>query len=114
MSDSVTTPTLTLTLTFADPTEQKLFDSLINAIQKSESIRPVRKSLLVHRLKTRPKIRQMVMDEMVANCYSCGAVTFAASASDPGEMVANWDWEKVLQLIIEYLPQIIQLIMMFF
>lgn len=105
---------LTLTVSFSDPSEQKLFDSLINAIQKSETIRPVRKSLLVHRLKTRPKIRQMAMDELVAHCYSCGAVTFAASDSDPSDIVASWDWEKVLQLIIEYLPQIIQLIMMFF
>lgn len=100
---------------FSNPNQQKLYDCICDEIRKSTTVGPARKALMLHRMRTRPKVRELVMDEVMAQAYGCGAITMLApNPNDPAELTMAIDWDKVLQLIIEYLPQIIQLIIMFF
>lgn len=89
--------------------QQQLLDTLFQALDSEGCPLDDRDCRIVkRRLKWRPFLRRHVQDYLTSELIVAGVVPIAMT--DP----AGIDWESVLQLILEYLPQIIDLILNLF
>ena len=85
--------------------DPKLFEAVVTAIEGSD-LTDRQKRVFVRRLKWRPRIRQAVMDEVIASAYAVELILL----QEDGVLI---DWEGIFELIKVLLPIILQLIGLF-
>ena len=86
-----------------------IFDAesaLIEAIEESD-LRPIQKLRLRLALRFRPMVRAEMLGAVQMHCVMQGVVTEA------GEVQAAIDWKQVIDIIIQYLPTLLSLLLMF-
>ncbi len=91
---------------------QRIFNSrdLINEAISQSKVGPLRKALLKRAFNNRPDLREeltgLVMEQCREDCLAMGM-----TAPVEGGVVDAVDWQKLIDLVMKYLPTIIQLIL---
>ena len=87
--------------------DPKLLDSVIKAIEAS-TLTDRQKAVAIRKLRFRPRIRQLILDEVIAQGYSEGVIL-----PGEGDAVALIDWEEFAKFLERIIPLIIQIIGLF-
>lgn len=92
---------------FTSAHSEMILDEVLAALGKSE-LSDRQKRVYARRLKFRPRIREMILDEVVSQAYAEGLIDI-----EEGEVEAQVDWDGLIEFIERILPLILQLIGLF-
>ena len=91
-------------------TDQGLLDQVYAAIDGSE-LSDRQKRVFKRRMQWRPRVRQAVMDEVIAQGFA--EEVFIPEISDSGDVTVQVDWDSIADFLERILPLILQIIGLF-
>jgi hypothetical protein len=90
--------------------QHTLLDHVRQALDESD-LPELRKRRLLFILRWRPTARNLVLNELTAALYGSAAIVATGNEAEPFQVAL--DWSEIAKLIQEYLPLLLQLLLLF-
>lgn len=91
-----------------DTHQDRVINAVRDAIKKDAKLGPIRKRIALLSLR-RPLVQQQIADRITAASLDRGAIVVTGDEDEPFQA----DWSEIFEIIKEYLPILLQLLMLF-